>query len=275
MPEFEDMDAATLRDVLMLVREHTGIDMVEAKRTMLQARLRPRMRSLKLGSYAAYVRRLKDDPGEQQRFIDVVTTHQTSFFRTPKVWQHVREQFLPAWAARHPGRPLRVWSAAVSTGEEACTIAICCEELRRQQPAFDYEIVGTDISTDVVAQAQAGRYEGSAVEAFQAADPQLFERYNAAGTSTQFMLPAAVRGRMTFSAHNLLLPPPWQSAFDVVFLRNVLIYFNTADSLRIVRHIAPALREKGVLVIGESESLASADVPFQFVRPQVYERTGG
>jgi chemotaxis protein methyltransferase CheR len=113
MPEFEDMDAATLRDVLRVVREHTGIDMVEAKKTMLQARLRPRMRSLQLGSYAEYLRRLRDDPSEQQRFIDVVTTHQTSFFRTPKVWQYVREQFLPDWAERHPGRSLRVWSAAL------------------------------------------------------------------------------------------------------------------------------------------------------------------
>jgi chemotaxis protein methyltransferase CheR len=154
-------------------------------------------------------------------------------------------------------------------------MAICCEEMRRQKPDFSYEIVGTDISTEVLAQAQVGRYGGSAVAAFRAADPLLFERYNAEGSAERFMLPAPVRSRMAFSPHNLLAKSPWQEQFDVVFLRNVLIYFNAEDTLRIVRNIAPALRARGVLVIGESESLTSVDVPFQFVQPQVYERTSG
>ena len=275
MSEFDDMDTATLRRVLHLVREHTGIDIVEGKKTMLQTRLRPRMRSLNLGSYSDYVQHLSENDSERQAFIDAVTTHQTTFFRTPKVWQYMRDVLLPTWTQRHKGRPLRVWSAAVSTGEEACTIAICCEEMRRQQPDFSYEVIGTDISAEVLEQARLGEYAGTSVAAFRAADPVLFERYNAAGSADRFTLTAPLRNRITFSPHNLLSKSPWQDHFDVVFLRNVLIYFNADDIRRIVRNIAPSLREQGGLVIGESESLTSVDVPFQFVQPQVYERIPG
>ncbi|AVS71219.1 chemotaxis protein [Paracidovorax avenae] len=272
MPEFGDMDGATLLRLLQRVRGHTGIHMVEAKKTMLQARLRPRMRHLGIDSYAGYVEHLDRNEDERQPFVDAVTTHQTSFFRTPKVWQYFRDVFLPGWVREERGRPLRVWSAAASTGEEACTIAICCEEVRRQQPGFSYEILGTDISTDVLAHARAGRYSGSSVAAFRAGHPEIFERYDAARRPGQFMLEDAVRRCMAFEPHNLMEPAPWQDRFDVVFLRNVLIYFTADDIRRVVHHLAPSLRRQGKLVIGESESLTSLDVPFQFVQPQIYER---
>src|SRR5690606_12089435 len=115
-----------------------GVTMSPAKQSMLQSRLRQRMRALCLGSYDEYLQRLCQDEAELQPFIATVTTHHTTFFRTPRIWQHVRESFLPAWAEQHPGKTLRAWSAAASSGEEACTIAICCEELRRQQPDFAY-----------------------------------------------------------------------------------------------------------------------------------------
>ena len=275
MPEFDDMDAATLRRLLHLVREYTGIAIVEGKKTMLQTRLRPRMRGLNLGSYSDYVQHLSEDDSERQAFIDAVTTHQTRFFRTPKVWQYMREILLPTWTQRHKNRPFRVWSAAASTGEEVCSIAICCEEMRRQKPDFSYEIIGTDISTYVLEQARLGEYTGTSISAFRATYPVLFDRYNAAGFADRFALTAPLRSRITFSPHNLLSKSPWRDDFDVVFLRNVLIYFNADDTRRIVCNIAPSMREHGELIIGESESLTSMDVPFQFVQPLVYERISG
>lgn len=273
MPEFEDMDAPTLRRALDLVRKHTGITMTPVKKSMLQSRLRPRMRVLNIGSYEAYIHRLCEDNQERQPFIDAVTTHHTAFFRTPRIWQYFREDFLPAWAESHAGRPLRAWSAAASTGEEACTIAICCEEFRRQKPGFRYEITATDISADVLERARSGEYMGASAAAFQAAQPELFERYNALETSGRFMLAAPVRNHISFSVHNLLGTSPWQDSFDLIFLRNVLIYFKPEDVRTVVRNVAPALRGQGMLLIGEAESLTSLDVPFQFVQPQIYRRT--
>ena len=272
MPEFEDMDAPTLRRALALVREHTGITMSETKKAMLQTRLRPRMRLLKVRSYDQYLRRVRKGDGERQLFIDAVTTHQTGFFRTPRLWQYVRDVFLPAWAERHAGRPLRVWSAAAATGEEACTIAICCEELRSRRPDFRYEIVGTDIGATVLEQARRGEYRGSSAAAFQASQPALFERYNASGSTESFMLAAPVRERIVYKLHNLLEASPWRDTFDLVLLRNMLIYFRPDDILTVLHRVVPALREKGLLIVGESESLTALNVPLQFVRPQVYQR---
>lgn len=268
MSEFCDMDPATLRQALDLVRHHTGITMVPAKQSMLQARLRQRMRMLRLDSYEDYIRRLGEDASERQPFIDVVTTHHTAFFRTSRIWQHVREDFLPKWIERHPGKTLRAWSAAASSGEEACSIAMCCEELRREHPAFSYEIIGTDIAASVLAQADTGEYAGSSVSVFRATHPELFERYNCLDSTERFQLDAAVRKRIAYSAHNLLDTCPWRDRFDLIFLRNVLIYFKR-DAIETVM---PALREDGLLIIGEAESLAAMDVPFRFVRPQIYRR---
>lgn len=266
------MDPSTLRQALELVQRHTGICMGPAKRSMLQSRLRRRMRALQLDSYEAYLLRLDQDERERQPFIDVVTTHHTTFFRTPRVWQYLREQFLPPWAERHPGRTLRAWSAASSSGEEACSIAICCEELRRHRPGLDYEINGTDIAGDVLEHARGGAYAGTSVNAFRGAHPELFERYNSLGSNERFMLAPPVRERIAYSLHNLLEPSPWRERYDLVFLRNVLIYFKPDAIATIVRNIAPALREDGLLVIGEAESLAAMDVPFAFIRPQIYRR---
>ncbi len=273
MPELMDMDGATLQQAMALVHRYTGVTMAEGKKTMLQARLRTRMRRLQLGSYADYLGRLAEDATERSHFIDVVTTHQTSFFRTPRIWHYLREHFLPDWAAAHPGQTLRAWSAAASTGEEACSLAISCEEFRRARPGFEYEIFGSDISEEVLRQARAGVYEGSSVAPFRQALPALFERYNESGNPERFALPAALRRRMRFEAGNLMEAPPRQPPFDLVLLRNVLIYFTPDDITGIVRRVAGALRPGGQLIIGESESLSGQDLPFGFVQPQVYRLT--
>ncbi|HWH75359.1 MAG TPA: protein-glutamate O-methyltransferase CheR [Methylibium sp.] len=270
MPELVDMDGATLQQAMALVHRYTGVTIAEGKKTMLQARLRTRMRRLQLASYADYLDRLDEDTAERSHFIDVVTTHQTSFFRTPRIWHYLREHFLPAWADAHPGQTLRAWSAAASTGEEACSLAISCEEFRRTRPGFEYEIFGSDISEEVLRQARAGVYEGTSVAPFRQTLPVLFERYNESGSPERFALPAALRRRMRFETGNLMQAPPRQPPFDLVLLRNVLIYFTPEDLAGIVRRVAGVLRPGGQLIIGESESLSGQDLPFDFIQPQVY-----
>lgn len=269
------MDAATLQRALKLVYQYTGITLAEGKKTMLQSRMRQRMRQLGLPSYRAYLDWLENTPAERQPFIDVVTTHQTTFFRTPKVWDYFREQFLPHYLHTHgTDSVLRLWSAAASTGEEACSIAMCCEEFKRQHPRFNYDILATDISTEVLAQAQQGEYTGATVTHFRTKHPELFARYNHSSLPERFALPKALHQRIRFQPCNLMLPQqPWKEHFDLVFLRNVLIYFSPEDARRIVQRLAPTLRHSGQLIIGESESLSGQEVPFQFIQPQVYRRS--
>lgn len=270
----EDMDAGTLQQVIDLVRTHTGITLSEGKRSMLQGRLRKRMRALGLHTWGDYLSCLQSDEAERQPFVDVVTTHQTSFFRTPRVWTYLQEVFLPAWHPDRDDQPLRIWSAAASTGEEACTAALCCEEWIRQRPggSASYEILGTDISTEVLAKAQEGHYCGTAATGFRSLYPDLYARYNRSAAEDTFQLPESVRSRMKFKPHNLMLAAPrsWQDHFDVVLLRNVLIYFRDDDIAAIVARIAPTLRPQGLLMIGESESLSAHSLPFEFIQPQIY-----
>jgi Methylase of chemotaxis methyl-accepting proteins len=270
MPDYADMDPATLRQALELVYLHTGITMVPTKQSMLQTRLRQRLRALQLDSYVEYLQRVQEDAEERQSFIDVVTTHHTAFFRTPRVWRHVRDVFLPEWVEHHSCGTLRSWSAACSSGEEACSIAIMCEELRRQHPKISYEILGTDISAEVVKHADEGVYSGTTATGFRNAYPELFERYNVLQSAEQFQLAPELRKRMTYATHNLLDACSWKDRYDLIFLRNVLIYFKKPDIETIVRSVAPALRKDGLLIIGEAESLSSMNVPFEFVRPQIY-----
>jgi chemotaxis protein methyltransferase CheR len=273
MPEPDDMDTATLRRALHLVQQHTGITMPDGKQSLLQTRLRRRMRALGIGSYAHYLQRLHTDSAEVPAFVDVVTTHQTAFFRTSSLWQYVRDTALPEWATAHPGAALRIWSAAASTGEEACTIAMCCDDLRRQaEPDLRWTIQCTDISAAAIDFAREGRYGGSTASQFRNACPALFDRYNASGCDTVFALPPYLRATLQHATHNLLQPCPWPGQFDFVFLRNVLIYFAGDDLRRIVQGALAALRPQGLLLVGEAESLTSMQAPLAFVRPQVYRR---
>ncbi|MGN6703663.1 MAG: CheR family methyltransferase, partial [Burkholderiaceae bacterium] len=127
------LDAPTLAGLLGLVHRHTGITMSERKSVLLQGRLRPRLRALSLTRYQDYLDFLARHPDEVQRFINLVTTNETSFFRTARVWEFFTNTFLPAWQANaRPGQPLRIWSAAASTGEEAYSIAMLCDDFAQK-----------------------------------------------------------------------------------------------------------------------------------------------
>ena len=276
MSDLADMDAATLRRAIGLVQRHTGIAMPPAKQGLLQTRLRMRMRALDINSYSDYLHRAVEDPAELPAFVDAVTTHQTGFFRTPALWQWFEAEALPQWSAANPAGRLQVWSAAASSGEEACTIAMCCDAWRPQSsPGLHWQILATDISAAAIAQASAGRYNGSSAAQFRAARPAQFAHYNHSGADDVFQLSAELQAAQRHDTHHLLQPCPWPRQFDVVFLRNVLIYFDGEALRRIVQAVLASLRPQGLLVVGESESLTALQAPLQFVRPQVYRLIAG
>lgn len=262
-----DSEFARLRAI---VYAQTGISIGDTRRSMLVSRLRPRLRALGLTDYKAYAAHVAKDPAEMQELTNRVTTNETYCYRTPRIWTHFQQSFTPAFVAAKPGRPMRVWSAAASTGEEAHTVGVLLEDVRLRTPGFDYAVVGTDISSRVLEVATTGLYKGRSVARFQQEQPALFERHMTGSEEEGWRAGKDIRARLRFRQHNLLQPLANTSRFDAIFLRNVLIYFSAADQEAILRHVRAALQPEGVLYIGESESLKRLDTDFEQIEPIIY-----
>jgi chemotaxis protein methyltransferase CheR len=270
-----DGDFAKLRAI---VYSQTGINIGDSRRSLLVTRLRPRLRDLGLTDYKAYISRLSQDAAERQELTNRVTTNETYFYRTPRVWTYFNEVYVPGFIRKAQNRPLRVWSAAASTGEEAYTTGVFLEEVRSRADRFEYAILGTDISSRVIDVATAGLYKGRPVARFRQDRPDLFARHMTGSDEAGWQVTSQIRSRIRFRQHSLLNPLKNTAQFDVIFLRNVLIYFTAADQEVILKHARSLLHPDGVLFIGESESLKHIDTDFEQVEPIIYRpvsRKGG
>lgn len=269
MPEHAELNPLEFAALAGLVREHTGIAMHEHKRVLLQGRLLPRMRTLGLARYRDYIERVRADRSELQPFINLVTTNDTAFFRTPAVWDYLARDFLPHWMAHSPRNTLRIWSAAAATGEEAYSMAMLCCEFRERNPGFRFAIEATDIDTGVLATAAAGYYEGRSAERFGAAHPELARKYFRSEGAGIRAIPE-LRAMLRLSEHQLLAPWRQKAHFDLVLLRNVLIYFDEATQERVLHGVRGAMSPQARLILGEQESITRIATPFDFEQTHVY-----
>ncbi|MEK2690291.1 CheR family methyltransferase [Bdellovibrio sp. GT3] len=262
----------TLRRLLSLVKKHTGIYMEERKRELLLGRIRPRMKELGLSSAEAYIDYLENHKDEIQKFVNSVTTNETIFFRTPAIWDFFGGDFLKSWFQKNAGETLRIWSAAASTGEESASIGIMCEEFKRLNPRFHYRIYASDIDTDVLEGARKGVYKERSMEDLRKRSPDIFNRYFKGRDSAELQLHPSVMANIEFFQHNLHSRGTRTAFFDVVFLRNVLIYFNEPDQELVLKNMHASLKPQGVLIIGEAESLARLNTSFEYTKPLIYKR---
>jgi chemotaxis protein methyltransferase CheR len=263
------LSPSTLTALIALVRKHTGIAMTERKSVLLDRRLRPRMQALDIASYQAYLDKVEQDRAEVPHFIDLVTTNDTLFFRTQQVWDYVEQDFLPQWWRAHPGQRLKVWSAAASSGEELYSMAMLCEEFQSVTPGFSYRIHATDISGQILAAARAGCYGGRSVERIRTSHPDWVRKYfNAVDGGLQVV--DGLKKNVELARHNLLTPLKPQQQFDLVFLRNVLIYFDQEHQQAVLQQARLSMAPHARIILGESESISGLNTAFQFDRPMVY-----
>lgn len=254
-----------------VIHQLTGITIAADRTTLVEGRVRRRIRSLELNSYEEYLHLVQNDPSEQKTFIDLITTNETYFFRTPRIWSYLYETFLPDWYGRNSGRTLKVWSAAASSGEESHSLGVLCEAFKSENSNFRFQILGTDISRKMIKLCDEGVYSGRSLRAFRDTKPEWFETHMRAISSTRFRVTEQIKSRLRFRVHNLFQPLNTADRFDLVLLRNVLIYFSGTDQEEVVSLIAPRLAEDGILVIGESESLAHIETGFSKKTNFVYE----
>jgi len=249
----------------------SGITIEKGRKSMLVGRIRRRVRELKLGSYDKYLQYIKDHRDEESNFINLITTNETYFYRTPRVWDFITNDFLCNWYQENHGKKLKIWSAASSTGEEAHTAGVICQDFKIANPGFQYSVLGTDISTDVVARATKGLYIGRAVERFQRTNPQLFKKHMVGDAENGYQVASIVKANISFKKHNLFKSFNNNEKFDLILLRNVLIYFTKENQKRVLANIHRCLSSDGYLIIGESESLSRIGADFESVSPLIYK----
>jgi len=248
------------------IHETAGISLSEQKKALVMGRLAQRLRHYGLQSYGEYFELLHGGahPSELQIAVDLLTTNETHFFREPKHFDFLRERIL----ARHPaGRMFRAWSAASSSGEEPYSIAMTLADALKDGP---WEVMASDLSTRVLERAQHGHYPMARAKTIP---PRYLKEYCLKGVGAQegtFLVAPRLRGRVRFAQINLVGTLPRLGEFDVIFLRNVMIYFDPPTKREVVARLVPYLARGGHLFVGHSESLNGVSDALKTVQPSVY-----
>ncbi len=259
------------QDFQRFIYEAAGISLSPAKKALVSGRLAKRLQAHKLGSYGEYFSLLRDGHNsiEVQTAIDLLTTNETYFFREPKHFDVLRQAAAEHMEGTRSAHPFRVWSAASSTGEEAYSMAMVLADQLGNRP---WEVVGTDISTRVVAQARSGHY----VRQRTTQIPMTYlKRFCLKGVGEQegtVLMNKDLRERVSFRHGNLNAPLPELGQFDVVFLRNVMIYFDVATKRKVVERVLAPLRTGGYFCIGHSESLHEINSTVRQIAPATYRK---
>lgn len=265
---------AEFRTIADLVHRETGIHLPDIKRTMVEGRLARRLRLLGLPDFAAYLDLVGGRGGaeERSRMIAALTTNVTRFNREPHHFDALREGILPALApaVRRGGR-LRIWSAACSSGEEPCSIALAILAVMPDAPRLDVRVLATDINAEMVARGRAGVFPSAALADVAPAErTRLFEPAEGGWRAGP-----EIAGLLSFRVLNLIGDWPMRGRFDAIFCRNVAIYFDAPTQMRLWERLAALVPAGGHLFIGHSERLAGpAERMFRPVGTTMYQRLG-
>ncbi|HOJ13130.1 MAG TPA: CheR family methyltransferase [Deltaproteobacteria bacterium] len=263
-----------------LIMSELGIKMPPSKKTMLEARLAKRMRDLNIDDLGEYVRFLFTPEGtsrELPHMLDAVTTNKTDFFREPQHFTYLAEHAVPTLVASTGAgmrRPLMVWSAACSSGEEAYTLAMVLKEYATHHPGFRFMVLGTDVSNRMIETARLAIYQDTRAEPIPL---HLREKYllKSKDRSKKLVrIAPEIRSVVRFRRLNFLEEDyQLREKMDVIFCRNVLIYFERATQEKVLRHLCEHLAHGGYMFTGHSETISGMNLPLRSVSGTVSRRT--
>lgn len=263
-----------------LITRELGIRMPPAKRPMLQSRLQRRLRQLQIETIEAYEAHLFESPdgaAERAHFFDLVTTNKTDFFREPAHFEYLRQTALPT-LAHDAGQPPRwncqLWCAGCSSGQEAYTLAMVLNDYARDHAGFNFAALATDISTRVLDEARAAIYPEELIEPVPMPMRQKYLLRSRDRRQGLVRIVPELRAKVRFERLNFMdRDYGLRAEFDVIFFRNVMIYFDKPTQQAIVTRMGRHLRAGGYLFISHSESLAGLDVPLRLVGSSVFRKT--
>jgi chemotaxis protein methyltransferase CheR len=249
-----------------MIHRIAGISMSPAKKALVAGRLAKRLKHHGLSSYQDYFHLISKRQDELQVAVDLLTTNETHFFREQKHFDFLRQRVLPQHAA---GRPFRIWSAASSSGQEAYSLAmLLADELGEAA----WEVFGSDISTQILDKARAALYAMDQAGEIPAAYLKAYCLKGVGNQTGQFTIDPALRGRVRFQQINLNERLPQVGEFDVILLRNVMIYFEAETKQQVVARLVERLRPGGWFIVGHSESLNGLAHGLVAEQPSVYRK---
>lgn len=258
-----------------LIYRVAGIRIADNKRVMVSNRVRRRLRATGISTFAEYHTFLTSPAGsnEMPLFLDAITTNETYFFRDIQNYDWLADTFLPEIAQhglmRKRAKNLRIWSAACSTGEEAYSIALKVLAKKQMLAGWRISILGTDLSGAVLNAARTGTYDARAIRLIEPANRTAY--FNKDPTSDRWTIKPDVGSLVTWKRHNLLFPLR-EEHFDCIFLKNVLIYFDTESKQTVVNNVIDAMAKGGYLVIGPTEGIYAMLDSLTKHKPWLYQR---
>ncbi|MFA6189845.1 MAG: CheR family methyltransferase [Sulfuricurvum sp.] len=250
-----------------LVKTHSGIHLNESKKQLVVGRLSKRLRQLQLNDYETYYEECISSPEELQTMINTITTNETSFFREAHHFDFMSQTILPAVK----NSSFRVWSAASSIGAEGYSIAMELDTALTSK-GIEWEVIGTDINTEVVEQGAKGLYP---IRFAEQINGSYLKRYCLKGSGShegEFLIDDYLRSKVNFLCANLMAPIPSDlGRFDVIFLRNMLIYFDNDSKKKILQNVLKVLKPDGYLFIGHAETIGHINSTVRQIRPTIYK----
>jgi len=272
--ETAHLTAAQFADFSGVIAAELGIKMPASKQTMLQSRLHRRLRELGIGSFAEYHERFFNDDAhraeELEHLLNLATTNKTDFFREPDHFDVLAQKVLPAWLRRPTGPVFRVWCAGCSTGEEAYTIAMT---LLEQQAAhrFDFTIRATDVCTRVLDTAMKAVYREEQIRPVPSSLRSKYLLRSRDRDNDRVRIAPEVRAKVRFGHLNFLAPDfGLPETLDVIFFRNVMIYFDRETQQQVVSRMCRYLHPGGMLFIAHAETLQGLPLPLRTIGPSAY-----
>jgi len=270
--QFTDGDFQALRS---MVKEMTGINLAESKRELVYGRVSRRLRALGLSSFGSYREVLESGDGsELVAFCNALTTNLTSFFRESHHFDYLRDQFLvPRREAGRRGDRIRIWSSACSSGEEPYSIAMVVAETIPDWQRWDIKILATDLDSDILARAERGSYNADRVKGM---DPKRMSRFFTEvrdSTEAAYQVVPELAKLITFKQINLMHDLPMPGPLDVIFCRNVVIYFDKDTQRGLFSRISKLQRPGDLLMLGHSETLFKVSDDYSLIGKTIYRRS--
>ena len=272
------MDSDSFERLSAYVTREYGIKLPESKKSMLESRLNKKVKTLGLSSYKEFLDFIFSEEGKKEELfhvVDLITTNKTDFFREAAHFQYLSREFLPAYKNEFGRNNLKIWSAGCSSGEEPYTIIMAMEEYKKKYPDTTYSILASDVSIRVIQTAHQAVYE---IEKIDPVPVELKRNYFLRSKTNPKLVRVKpqFRNKLQFKRINFMDSNYglMKSDYDVIFCRNVLIYFNKLTQERVIEKFCSHLKPGGLLFLGHSESIIGMNLPLKQVRPTVYRLEG-